>query len=350
MQTDDLNIIVQHYAGSLSYGTNTPESDVDIRGMFCAAPESIRTPFFPVREVTLQDQEDGKLYELSNFIKLYLDGNPNILETLWVDQTDILQSSDCYDFLVRNREAMLSSKVAFTFSGYAISQLKRIKGHNKWINNPQPKDKPKHKQFLKMVQNFTENKLMPRDFCIDNFVNGFSLVHYGSDTFGIVEGDSGSPVLCSNGDFNISIKQKDSDNRTSVVPCVIFKYLKDNYLTAKDTHTNYWNWRNNRNTKRSALEEKFGYDCKHAMHLVRLLRMGEEILTGKGVIVKRPDAQELLDIRNGEWSYDDLLKYAEEKDDLVRGKLYRNTSLRKKPDLHLAAKVLMEAQDFYWEL
>ncbi|AEZ66297.1 hypothetical protein phiTE_131 [Pectobacterium phage phiTE] len=34
----------------------------------------------------------------------------------------------------------------------------------------------------------------------------------------------------------------------------------------------------NRNAARHELEEKFGYDTKHAMHLVRLLRMSQEIL------------------------------------------------------------------------
>jgi predicted nucleotidyltransferase len=137
MQVDELNSIVQHYAGSLSYGTNLPTSDVDIRGVFCAEPKNIRTPFYPVREVTLQDEEDGKLYELSTYMHLYTQGNPNILETLWVDNTDIIQGSDVYSYLRGYRTDLLSSKVAFTFSGYAISQLKRIKGHNKWITQEQ---------------------------------------------------------------------------------------------------------------------------------------------------------------------------------------------------------------------
>lgn len=346
---DKFSPIVQHYAGSLAYGTNLPTSDVDIRGIFCASPESIRTPFFPVREVTMEDQEDGKLYELSTFMNLYLQGNPNILETLWVDETDILENSAVYDFLRDYRWDLLSSKLAFTFSGYAISQLKRIKGHNKWINNPQPEEKPKHKDYLKMVQNFTDKKIMPREFKVEEFFYDHSLVHYGSKTFGIVRGTSGSSVLDSNGDFNVSVSQKQEQVERNLQPVVIFKYLDDEYKLAKEKHTNYWTWKKNRNEKRSALEEDFGYDTKHAMHLIRLLRMGEEALSDKGIIVKRPDAQELLDIRNGAWDYEALVEYAEMKDRLIRGELYKNTSLPKKPDVHLAAKVLMEAQDMCWD-
>lgn len=345
------NQIVKHYAGSLAYGTNLPDSDVDIRGIFCADRREISTPFFPVNEVTLQDEEDGKMYELSKFMQLYLDCNPNIVETLWIDEEDIILSSSMYRYLRFFNERLLSSKAAFTFSGYALSQLKRIKGHNKWINNPQPKEPPKHIKFVKLVQNFLPQKILARDFNLSEFYgySCYTMVHYGSDIFGIVEDGSGHKILDKHGDFNISIKQKDSNLERSAKPILIFKYMADEYERAKRNHTEYWQWKNNRNTKRSELEEKFGYDTKHAMHLVRLLRMGEEILTGQGVIVKRPDAKELLDIRAGEWQYDDLVAYAESKDKLIREVLYKTTSLPKKPDVHLAAQVLMDCQDAYWQ-
>jgi hypothetical protein len=50
------------------------------------------------------------------------------------------------------------------------------------------------------------------------------------------------------------------------------------------------------------------------MHLVRLLRMCREILTNGSVTVKRPDASELLDIRNGAWSYERLSSWAAQQD------------------------------------
>jgi predicted nucleotidyltransferase len=342
------NLVVKHYAGSLAYGTNLPTSDVDVRGIFCASPEEIRTPFHPVREVTLPDEEDGKLYELSNFLHLYTQGNPNILESLWVDVEDIIEDSSAYVYLREHAEELLSKKVAFTFTGYAVSQLKRIKGHNKWLMNPQPKEPPKHKDYLKMVLNLSEEKIMPRDFNIEIF-SDLKLTHYGNNIFGLVNTFKGAEVLTSNGDFNISSKQQCDIDKSGNTPTIIFKYLDDEYRKAKDIHKNYWNWVKNRNDSRHELEEKFGYDTKHAMHLVRLLRMGEEILSGKGVIVKRPDAKELLDIRAGLWDYDDLVKWAEEKDKYIRGELYQNSKLPKSPDLKFGCKLLMTAQDLCWE-
>lgn len=340
--------IVKHYAGSIAYGTNLPTSDVDIRGIFCAEEHNIRTPFYPVYEIDIPNEEDGKLYELSNFLGLYLKGNPNILETLWVEESDIIENSDVYSHLRTFREELLSSNVAFRFSGYAFSQLEKIKSRNKWINNPQPKQPPMHKDYIKLIQNFTPRKILPKDFNFD-YLRGHSIVHYGSNIFGVLDGhEGGVSAITSGGDFNISAKQI----KDCVVECsrpkYIIKYLYEEYKQDKERHHNYWEWKTNRNEVRSELESKYGYDTKNAMHLVRLLRMGEEALTGQGIIVKRPDAKELLDVRNGLWDYNDLVKWAEDKDKYIKKTLLPNTKLRKKPNLKLAAKCLIDCQDMCW--
>lgn len=53
-------------------------------------------------------------------------------------------------------------------------------------------------------------------------------------------------------------------------------------------------------------------NSKHASHLVRLMRMGLEILVGGRVIVKRPDWEEILSIKNGAWSYDKVMEFAQD--------------------------------------
>lgn len=131
------NMIVKHYAGSISYGTNLPTSDVDFRGIFVADPINLRTPFYRVEEVSDTTEEDTKLYELSQFMKLAIDCNPNVIETLWVDPSDIVVDTPAYQLLRSIAPALLTTKIAFTTSGYAMSQLKRIKGHNKWLTQAQ---------------------------------------------------------------------------------------------------------------------------------------------------------------------------------------------------------------------
>lgn len=343
--------IVRCYSGSLAYGTNLPTSDVDIRGIFCASERSIRTPFFPIEELTLEDEEDGKIYELTNFFKLFLNMNPNILELMFVDEKDILQSSDVYEYLRQHAPALLSKKVAHTFSGYAMAQLKRIKGHDKWINNPQPETLPTQMGFMRLVFNFTENHVAKHnEFMaeLQNLNDSCILFPYGNDTYAVIK-DSESPRM-----FNAdgSIRKIDYESLADEVkkqkPLMVVKYLAEDHKLAKEKHRNYWRWKAERNETRHQLEVDYGYDTKHAMHLVRLMRMGEEILTTGQVLVKRPDAKELLDIRAGKWTLDELLTWADEKDKLIRGELYKNSSLQHSGNYNLAAKVLMTAQDMCW--
>ena len=75
----------------------------------------------------------------------------------------------------------------------------------------------------------------------------------------------------------------------------------------------YQGWKQHRNPARAALEAAHGYDTKHASHLVRLLRMALEIVGTGEVHVWRGDrdADELRAIRDGAWSYDALIDFAE---------------------------------------
>lgn len=63
--------------------------------------------------------------------------------------------------------------------------------------------------------------------------------------------------------------------------------------------------------KRKQLVEKFGYDTKNAAHLIRLLRMAIEFLNEGRLYVQRPDAQNLLEIKRGEWTLEQVKKEAD---------------------------------------
>lgn len=347
------DLLMKCLTGSRAYGTSTPESDTDIRGIFCAERKAITTPWFPIREMTLEDEEDGKLYELTNFMKLFADQNPNILELLFVHEEDVIETSPAYELLRKEAPSLLSSKVAFTFSGYAMSQMQRIKGHDKWINNPQPVTAPSQMEYLKLVHNYLGGKpilnIIDLTVKLANMAPYCVFIPFGENIFGVIEAEGDAGLFNEDG----SIRKLDYDNISDSMkrqkPLMIVKYLANEHNLAKDNHKNYWTWKNNRNVKRHALEESFGYDTKHGMHLVRLMRMGEELLTEGRLLVRRPDAEELLAIRNGAWSYEKLISWAEEKDDYIRNELYRKTDLPKVANIHKAADLLMEVQDMYWK-
>ncbi len=77
----------------------------------------------------------------------------------------------------------------------------------------------------------------------------------------------------------------------------------------------YQSWQRNRNPVRAEMERKAGFDLKHGMHCIRLLRSGLEILRQGKVIVNRyeaGDADELKAILKGEYSYEQVMKMADE--------------------------------------
>ncbi len=280
-------------------------------------------------------------------MQLLVDQNPNILESLWVDESTLIETTPAYEYLRFRRDELLSSKTAFTFSGYAVAQLKRIKGHNKWINNPQSVEPPKQIDFLSLIQNFTESKIMKMDNeTITKFRHSNRLVPYGDNVFGLYPA-SGYSIF--DDKFTLNTNSDDIDRTNLGYPHVIFKFNKEEYRRVKEVWKNYWSWKKNRNEVRSKLEEQFGYDTKHAMHLVRLLRMGKEILTEGDVKVLRPDAEELLEIRDGKWSYEKLVKYAEDMDNEIKTKHYNGAVIPKTICPKVATEILLNTQQLVWD-
>jgi hypothetical protein len=92
--------------------------------------------------------------------------------------------------------------------------------------------------------------------------------------------------------------------------------------------------------KRRERFEKFGYDCKNASHLVRLLRMGIEALTTGELIVGRPDAAELKAIKRGEWTLRQVRAEATRLSGLLDDAFVKS-SLPPRPDFNKAEQLLM---------
>jgi predicted nucleotidyltransferase len=342
------NLIVRVLAGSHAYGMALPTSDIDHRGIFCADKVNVMTPFFPVEQsIDMSGDNDITIYELSKYLRLYVDANPNILEILWVDDGDVLDTSPEYEILKQYRQQLLSTKAAFTFTGYSFAQIKRIKGHNKWINNPQLVDPPKQTDFVSLVYNFTDEKIFKIN--IRDYRDGYRLIPFDGNLYGMYKSDGYQTFA---DDFSLNTVYDADDPQlflnaddTRRLPLFIVKFNKEHYLQSKEEWANYWTWKKNRNVARSTLEEQFSFDTKHGAHCVRLLRMGAELLQTGELKVKRPDAAELLAIRHGAWTYEQMIEYAEYMDNEIRNVWYKQSPLPKTPNIKLAAKVLMEVQE-----
>lgn len=341
------NLIVKCYAGSIAYGTNLPTSDVDFRGIFVADPVYIRTPFYQIDQYTDTTEQDTVYYELNKFMQLALDCNPNVIELLWTDKSDIVVTTPAYELLRDHAPQLLSKKIAFTTTGYALSQLQRIKGHNKWINQPMPAEPPRQNEYMSLVTNFTPNKIFSITDIISNISSGHSFASYGtsedSTLYGVYKTKSNARLYDDVGAIIVNGELDKSNNK----PLYIVKHNKAEYSIAKEKWSQYWEWKRSRNKNRSELEELHGFDTKHAMHLVRLLKMGKEALTEGIIHVKRNDAKELLAIRNGSLTYEEILSYANDMKEEIN-QLVNTTELPDQPNKQLAANLLMKAQDLIW--
>lgn len=318
--------------GSHAYGTNTPTSDEDFRGIV-VAPLEFRLGFSNNFEQYQSNKVDMTLFELRKFFKLAADCNPNIIELLYTDPNDRIHLGTAGGMLLSVRDHFLSKKARFTFAGYALSQLKRINTHHRWLFSP-PTEEPTRashglpettlipKDQLGAAEDAIKKKMESWELAIDvldesdkiNLMNRVSNYLAEIEVSKTFEWESAARNIGYDDNFLELLRRERQ------------------YRTAKSEWDKYQGWLKTRNAARADLERQHGYDTKHGMHLVRLLRMCEEILSGQGVLVKRPDAKELLEIRGGAWSYEKLIGWAEEQDKKMTS-LYETSSLPRSADI-----------------
>lgn len=312
---DSVIYLTKH--GSHAYGTSRPDSDLDIKGV-CVPPREYFVGFYQRFEQAVSPpkaEPDYCVFDVRKFFSLAADCNPNIIEVLFTDPADHLLSTKLGDKILAIRDQFLSRKAKHTFSGYAVSQLKRIQTHHRWLRNP-PAAPPTRAEY-----GLPERTVIPAD----QLAAADSAIRKRLDEWNIHldELDDATKIDVYNriADYLVEIGVNDGERYTragrSLGYADNFLELLDQerrYKTRQTEWSQYQTWLKTRNVARAALESKYGFDTKHAMHLVRLLRMCREILETGKVIVKRPDAEELLAIRNGAWEYEKLLEWAQRQD------------------------------------
>lgn len=87
-------------------------------------------------------------------------------------------------------------------------------------------------------------------------------------------------------------------------------------------------------------------NSKHAMHLCRLLVMGEEILETGRVQVLRPDGAWLRAVRQGLLSYRELVEWADARTERLQ-ELEASSPLPPEPDEEAAAELVVELQEAF---
>lgn len=329
--------------GSHAYGTNTASSDEDFKGV-AVAPKNCYIGFTQRFEQQELKEPDTCVYDIRKFFTLASASNPNVIEVLHVDPSDYVSMTVAGEKIVAAKNKFLSKRVRYTFAGYAKSQLGRIKLHRGYLLSP-PEKRPIRSDFdLPEKTAIPEEQLLAAKAEIKKELERYNL--------GFLEDlreDQTIAVQNTMHDILAELQITKDDQWMSACRKI---GLTDNFIAymqrerqydgRKREFDQYQDWKRARNETRAALEAKYGYDTKHAYHLVRLLRMCKEILETGKVIVKRPDREELLAIRNGVWSYDKLIEYATEEESKLDEICAKSKAVPPKPDMEFLDKLCIE--------
>jgi predicted nucleotidyltransferase len=343
----DENTIALMLAGSNAYGTNTPESDLDLRGVMIPRDKEYYMGFQShFEQYSESEPEDLTIYDMRKAFHLISNCNPNMVELLFTDEKYCRVLKPEWRKVMEHRDKFISKKARYTYTGYAFAQLKRIKTARNWLLNP-PKKKPERLDFgLPEKRLVSKDELGAFQWILVNLLKG-SLDHLNLsdstkeelaslDLIGQVQ----SRGIPDDAFPQIQRATGASDEWMHIMQ------MEQGYNNAKRHWDSYQSWKKGRNKHRAELEVKFGYDTKHASHLVRLMRMGKEILETGKVVVFRPDREELLAIRNGAWSYEQIEEYAEKMQQEIIA-VYETSTLRDKPDRVFLDKLCAEIIEEY---
>lgn len=132
------NIIVKMKFGSVLYGTNTPESDTDIKGVFMPdakdivlqrAPKNIQFHTGDSVSKNTKDDIDCDMYSLHYFLQLVAEGQVVALDMLFAPEEMIEQTSVIWKIIQKNRDKLICKNTK-AFVGYCRTQAAKygIKG------------------------------------------------------------------------------------------------------------------------------------------------------------------------------------------------------------------------------
>ena len=357
-------------SGSRAYGFSNPDSDYDYRGIAIPPLDTyvgIKDKFEHIvskevwKEFTkpicsqdlVEENADMQVYELSKFVRLAAQCNPSIIEILFTDpNTYVEPPHPIMDRLLDNRHLFLSKQAKARFCGYALSQLNRIKRHKKWIDDPLTAPPTRAEFGLADKKLISLDQLGAAGAIIDHELSKFMVeqtelpehikIELAAEmnralkfTWQALHQDRPFPV----GD-GLTFESTEDAQKLSIARYegfsenfLVILDAEKRYRAAKQHWDSYVHWQQERNPARAELEKKFGYDTKHATHLVRLIRMAREILETGQVQVFRADAEELRSIRAGAWTYEKIVEFAEQ-EDIALVEVAKNSKLPKSPDIN----------------
>jgi hypothetical protein len=379
-------ILFETIVGSQAYGTQTPTSDEDHKFVYILPMDNILGVGY-VEQLNVTKDITG--WEIKRFLELMGSNNPTVLELLNSPEDCIVYKHPLFDLILEHKEDFITKICKDSFGGYARQQIKKAKGLNKKQN--WEKDKVVRKDLLDFCYVIVDEKSIPWNIWnagrySDKFIGAVNVpnardvyaLYYDKtahmlhstdidentrETYKKVLKEAGKPMgLGYKGLVKVGQETEDgkinygvsNQLRLSSIPkdeksiCTII-YNKDGYSEHCKDYREYQEWLEKRNETRYVETQEHGQkiDGKNMMHCMRLIRMATEIGEGKGIIVRRPDAQELLSIRRGEVDLDSLIGIADEAIENM-DKIFENSNLPNNVNRDLIDGLLIKIRkEFY---
>jgi len=312
--------------------------------------------------------------------------NPTVLELLNSPEDCIVSKHPLFDMILEHKDDFITKICKDSFGGYARQQIKKAKGLDKKQN--WEKDKVTRKDVLDFCYVIEGEKSIPwkvwnKDRYEERFI-GVVNVPNARDIYAIYFDEIAFSCFSSKLPptqtyFNFEARKKanlpmglgykglvktgeganateSNQLRLSSIPkgeipiCNII-YNKDGYTMHCKDYKEYQEWLENRNETRYIETQEHGQkiDGKNMMHCMRLIRMAQEIGAGKGIQVRREDAEELLSIRRGEV---DLTKLIEMADQAIEemDSIFDNSDLPNKVNPDLVNTLLIKIRKEFYEI
>lgn len=334
-------IIFEGIVGSKAHGTDTEQSDTDIKGVFVMPIEDIFGTKY-VEQIN-DEKNDVVYYEIRRFLELLQTNNSTILELLNLPEDCILYKNPIFDIILENKDKFLSKKCANSFGRYALGQITKATGLDKKQN--WEKDKVTRKTPIDFCYiHLNEKSMSLIDYLINHNMDqkfcGLSKIPHSRDTYALFY-DFTSSVLSDElpklrkkilkflnklpgyKELPLGFKgiafEDSNDIRLSSIPINCPKhyfigyisYNKDGYTQHCRDFREYTEWLEKRNINRWVDVKSHGQkiDGKNMSHCRRLMDMAREIAEGEGIIVRRPNAEYLRSIRKGEVDLQTLIDH-----------------------------------------
>lgn len=149
-------VILSAITGSQAYGTSTPESDIDYKGVFVMpSGEFFKLDAPSDKEMSVhRNDPDITFHEVKKMLRLLLSSNPSMSELLWLERYEYMDRFG-EELIAMRSEFLCEARVFGAWANYAQDQLKLLARRNKNFD-PEDKRRAKHARHLRrlMIQGY----------------------------------------------------------------------------------------------------------------------------------------------------------------------------------------------------